>query len=157
MPATRLFISAFLLSLLVPASVSALQVERSRHELCTKADAVVIAEVTSYETLWAAGDEGGLFTRVWFAPMLPIRGTTGKATIELILPGGKSGGIEHRVEDTPERPQLDRRYLLFLLRGPNGSYRVLGGEAGAVAINDSRFSDGERYIDSLATVAACKE
>lgn len=145
------------LGLLTPTSVGALQVEQTRTQLCAKADAVVVAEVTSFETVWAEGDDGALLTRIWFARTLSVRGDTGNSAIELVLPGGAKGGIEHRVEDTPKKPQLDRRYLLFLAGGPNGAYKVLGGEAGVIALNDAQFGDGERYIDALASVASCKQ
>ena len=122
-----------------------------------KADAVVIAEVTSFETLWEEGDEGALLTRVWFARKLAVRGKTGDATIELLLPGGIKGEIEHHVEDIPAKPQLDRRYLLFLVASPRGGYSVIGGEAGAVALNDVRNADGERYLQAVASVASCRQ
>jgi len=142
--------------LLVPVAASALQVERTRQELCVMADAVVIAEVTSFETLWEEGDEGGLLTRVWFSPSLTVRGDTGDKTIELLLPGGSKGDIEHHVEDTPKKPQLDRRYLLFLVASPRGGYVVIGGERGAVALNGALHSGGERYLDAVVSVAACR-
>jgi hypothetical protein len=136
-------------------TASALEVERTRHELCDAADAVVIAEVTSSETVWEEGPDGALLTRVWFAPTLAVRGDAGVGAIELLLPGGVKGEIEHYVEDTPKKPQRDRRYLLFLVFSPRGGFRVIGGEGGAVALNGVRHSDGERYLDAVISVAGC--
>ena len=157
MSPARISILTLCLALLGAAPSSALEVERTRHQLCAKADVVVIAEVTSFDTIWLEGAEGGLLTRVWFAAVMPVRGNTGEGAIELLLPGGAKDGVEHYVEDTPEKPTRDRRYLLFLKRGPNGSYKVIGGERGVVAIKDQAYSDGERHIDALASVSSCKQ
>lgn len=155
MTSPRLF--GFLLTafLVVPVTASALEVERTRHELCGAADAVVIAEVTSSETVWEEGPEGALLTRVWFSPTLAVRGDAGDDAIELLLPGGMKGELEHHVEDTPKKPQRDRRYLLFLVSSPRGGFRIIGGERGAVALNGIRHSDGERYLDAVLSVAGC--
>jgi len=149
-----LFVAA---TLSMPTAASALQLERGRVELCAKADVVVVAEVTSFETVWEEGDGGGLLTRVWFARKLAVRGDSGDHTIELLVPGGIKAGLEHYVEDSPPRPQLDRRYLLFLVVSPRGGFQVLGGEAGVVALNDSIHKDGERYLDAVSSVASCHE
>jgi len=125
-----------------------------RLELCDLADVVVMAEVTSFEVVWDDGADGGILTRVWFAPLLDVTGAV-PDTVELILPGGKLGDIEHSVEDVPTRPELDKRYLLFLRRGDDGTFSVLGGLAGAVRISDPGETKGERYIEALASVGAC--
>lgn len=144
--------------LLFPSSVFGIEQERSREELCVAADAVVVAELTSSETVWVSGEEGGLLTRVWFAALLSLRGTPTDSTIELLLPGGEKGGLTHYVEDTPEKLDLDRRYLLFLKANPRGpGFRVLGGEAGVVALKGQRHPDGERYIEALSSVALCRQ
>ncbi len=151
----RLFSFLLMSFLVLPVTASALEVERTRHQLCDAADAVVIAEVTSSETVWEEGPDGALLTRVWFAPTLAVRGDAGDNAIELLLPGGVKGGIEHHVEDTPKKPQRDRRYLLFLVSSPRGGFRIIGGEAGAVALNGVLHSDGERYLDAVISVAGC--
>ena len=84
-----------------------------------------------------------------------VRGDAGDDAVELLLPGGVKGEIEHHVEDTPKKPQRDRRYLLFLVASPRGGFQVIGGEAGAVALNGVRHSDGERYLDAVISVAGC--
>ena len=150
-------ISVFLVGVFcLPVSASALEIERSRPQLCSKADVVVIGEVTSSETVWEQGDNGGLLTRVWFARKLPVLGDTGDAAIELVLPGGIKGDLEHYVEDSPTQLQRDRRYLLILVESPRGGFQLLGGEAGAVPLNDSVYRDGERYLDAVGSVAQCR-
>jgi hypothetical protein len=145
---TLLFLTALLAS---PAA--AMQMEATRPELCTAADSVVIAEVTSFEVLWVEGDNGGILTRVWLAPLMTLRGET-PDTIELLLPGGELVGVKYEVEDTPVRPELDKRYLLFLDVRSDGSSRVVGGEAGAVRIADIGEVRGERYIEAVASVGS---
>ena len=132
----------------------AVQEEVDRVDLCDLADAVVIAEATSYEVLWADGEQGGILTRVWFALDMTLRGDAPE-TVSLVLPGGSLGDVRHEVEDQPPRPQLDRRYLLFLKQLPDGEYRIVGGEGGAVAIAWPGGDDGERYIEAVASVGAC--
>lgn len=144
------------LVLLLAVPASAMQIEASRPELCSRADAVVIAEVTSYEVVWAEGDDGGILTRVWFAPTMTLHGDAPE-TVELLLPRGEIDGLRFEVEDTPERPDLDKRYLLFLSNGPDGTSFIVGGEAGAIRIADPGEHKGERYIDALASVGGCDE
>ncbi len=145
---------ALLAAALAATPALALQQELSRAELCSIADVVVIAEATSYEVVWDDGDDGAILTRVWLAPLKTVRGEEPE-TIELILPGGEIGDVRFTVEDTPERPTLDKRYLLFLRSGPDGAAKVLGGEAGAVRIADPGEDEGERYIEALASVGGC--
>lgn len=143
-----------LLALAWVPPASAAQMQLTRLELCELADVVVMAEVTSYEVVWDEGDDGGILTRVWFAPLADVTGAV-PDTVELLLPGGKIGEVRHSVEDVPERPQLDKRYLLFLSRGADGSFSIVGGLAGAVRIADVGENKGERYIEALASVGAC--
>ena len=151
-------VTLLIVLLSMPSAGLALERERSREDLCYAADAVVIAEVTSMETVWVGGDEGGLLTRVWFAKTLSLRGDSGGSTIELLLPGGEKGGLTHYVEDTPHKPDLDRRYMLFLKNNPRGpGFRVIGGERGAVALSGQRHPDGERYLEALSSVAHCRQ
>ena len=140
--------------LALAGSALAVQEEVDRIDLCDLADAVVIAEVTSWEVLWVEGDSGGILTRVWFALDMTLRGDAPE-TVSLQLLGGDIGNVRHDVEDQPPRPQLDRRYLLFLKRLPGGEYRVVGGEGGAVVIAEPGRQDGERYIEALASVGGC--
>jgi len=130
------------------------QEEVDRVDLCELADAVVIAEVTSFEVLWAEGEQGGILTRVWFALDMTLQGDA-PGTVALVLAGGAIDDVRHEVEDQPPRPELDRRYLLFLKQLPDGEYRIVGGEGGAVAIAWPGEQRGERYIEALASVGGC--
>jgi hypothetical protein len=133
---------------------AALQEEVSRPELCTVSDAVAIAEVTSEEVAWTEDADGGIVRRVWFALSLSLRGDAPE-TLEVLLPGGEIDGVRYKVEDSPEQLRLDRRYLLFLDRNKDGSYSVVGGEAGAVLVAQPGDGDGERFIDAVASVGVC--
>jgi hypothetical protein len=140
------------LSLALPAA--AMQMKLSRSELCSVSDVVVIAEVTSAETLWAPGDDGAIFRRAWLTTWRAVAGQAAD-TVEVILPGGEIDGVSHHVEHVPEL-ELDRRYLLFLQRGPDGSLGVVGGEAGAVLVAPPDGGLGEPYISALASVGGCR-
>lgn len=141
-------------ALALAGTALAVQEEVDRVDLCGLADAVVIAEVTSFEVVWSEGDTGGILTRVWFAMDMSLRGDA-PDTVTLVLAGGHIDGVRHEVEDQPQRPKLDQRYLLFLKQLPGGEFKIVGGEGGAVAIARPGREDGERYIEALASVGGC--
>ena len=146
---------AALAVVLLAAPAWAMQLELSRPELCSLADRVVIGEVTSQETLWAEGAEGGIVRRAWIAAGRDLRGS-GSDTVEVLLPGGRIGEVQHRVEDVPDL-HTDGRYLLFLHRHPDGSFGVLGGEQGAVRVQQPAGGAGEPFLSALASVGRCDE
>ncbi len=143
-----------LLTVLMALPAWAMQLQMTRPELCGISHRVVIGEVTSGETLWAEGEYGGVFRRVWFATERTLRGDEAD-TIEVILPGGTIGDFVHTVEDVPDL-QIDGRYLLFLQQSPAGAWFVVGGEQGAVRVQPPAGGDGERFIDALASVGDCR-
>ncbi len=151
-PSTRI---AALAVILFAAPAWAMQLSMSRPALCSISDRVLIGEVTSAETLWAEGDDGGIFRRVWIANERDLRGR-GSDTVEVILPGGSLGDVHHRVEDVPDL-SVDGRYLLFLRRADDGSFSVLGGDQGAARVQAPTGGAGERFIDALASVGRCDE
>jgi hypothetical protein len=144
-----------LFTILIAAPAWAMQLAMSRPELCAMSDRVVIGEVTSGETLWAEGEDGGIFRRVWIASERDLRGG-GSDTVEVVLPGGTIGEFQHSVEDVPNLA-IDGRYLLFLRRSDDGSYSILGGHQGAVQVQPPTGGAGERFIDALSSVGRCNE
>ncbi len=155
-PSTRTTLLIAGLLTLIAAPALSMQEEVDRLDLCDLADTVVIAEATSHEVVWAEGDEGGILTRAWFAPVMTVRGDV-PDTIELLLPGGELSGVHYEVEDVPKEPDTDKRYLLFLRSTGDGAFVVVGGEAGAVRLADPGETKGERYIEAVASVGACHE
>lgn len=144
---------SILLLLLFASPATALQSEMSRPELCRASTQVVVADVTSTETLWAIGEQGGLETRVWFSTQRSVRGTS-KETLELLLPGGELDGLTHWVEHTPDF-EMDARYLLFLAPHADRGTEVLGGEQGAIRIAAKPGDRGEALSDALRTLGDC--
>lgn len=140
-----------LLALTAPAL--ALQVDVPRSELCFASTRVVVADVTSTETTWSDAPDGGLETRVWFTTTREVRGV-GNETIELLLPGGVKGDVEHWVEHSP-RFEIDARYLLFLAPHTDRGLQLLGGEQGAIRIADKPGAPGEALSDALRSLGAC--
>lgn len=143
-----------LVGLLTAGPAIALQQQLSRPALCAMSDVVVIGEVTSAETVWAEGDDGGILRRSWLATWRGIKGAPGD-TVEVLLPGGTIGDVSHVVEDVPNL-RIDSRYLLFLERLDDGSLQVVGGDAGAVLVAPSEGGDGESYIGALASIGSCR-
>lgn len=133
----------------------ALQIWMPRTELCAVADRVVIGEVTSGETLWGEGDEGGIYRRMWIAAERNLRGG-GADTVELILPGGEIDGFVDRVEHVPDL-EIDKRYLLFLKVSEHGSWRISGGDLGASLVAPPEGGEGETFLQALASVGRCDE
>lgn len=114
----------------------ALQPDLSQEELEAHAELVVVGEVTSLESRWAAGPAGGIETVAWVA-LEEVQGGQDPSflghTLEITLPGGVLG--EHRtvVSDTPTLWE-DARYRLILIRDGE-SWRILGGERGATQLS----------------------
>ena len=112
----------------------AMQLQMTPHQLCGLSDLVIIAEVTSSEAYWAAaGDEPLIETRLWLSMERAAAGQ-GPDTVELVVPGGTVGDDTMKHSETPELA-IDRRYLLFLQRTEDGSFRQIGAEQGAVPLN----------------------
>ena len=102
--------SALLLLLSNPAD--AMQLALDRPAQCALADTVVVAEVTTIETRWTEGPQGGIEQVVWFAVDHVVKGDTAD-TLKIVLPGGTMGGLTQVVEDVPTLI-ADQSYLLML-------------------------------------------
>lgn len=137
--------------LLASVAAGAAEPRLDRVQLCTRADLVIIGEVTSDETLWTPG--GGIERHAWVAVARTIRGPA-QDTVQVTLPGGVLGASTHWVEDVPELHEASR-YLLFLYRDAAGGLQVLGGEQGAVLIQPPDGGPGEPHLSALASVATC--
>jgi hypothetical protein len=125
----------------------------TRAELCGVSDLVVVAEVTSGETRWAAGPAGAIERVRWLHVHDLVRGAAGD-TVEVTLPGGRIGGTGHWVEDVPELLG-NTTYLLFLHATGEG-FEVIGGDAGAVRVARRPGERGEPIADVLASVEVCR-
>jgi hypothetical protein len=120
-----------MLPLLLVARALALTTPTDAGALCALADRIVVAEVTSTETVWAAGADGLLRTRDWVAVSEVLLGTDdGTETLEVLRWGGRLQGLVLTVEDQAVL-RVDHRYVLLLTALPDGGWRVTGGEAGA--------------------------
>lgn len=149
---SRMRVWFFVLLLAPPAT--ALQRDVPRPELCAASTQVVVADVTSKETLWTTAANGGLETRVWLAAHRSVRGVSGD-TIELVFDGGEKGGLTHWVEHSPDL-EIDARYLLFLAPHADRGLEVLGGEAGAIRIAARPDEPGESLSHALRTLGDCR-
>lgn len=142
-----------LLLLLAVAPATAMQTQVPLPELCFSSTRVVVAEVTSTETVWSTAPDGGLETHVWFASTKNIRGT-GPETVELTLPGGEKDGLTHWVEHTPHF-ELDARYMLFLAPHAERGLEILGGEQGAIRIAARPGDKGASLAEVLRGLGDC--
>jgi hypothetical protein len=142
-----------LLSLLAFPSSYAAQQRVDRPTLCSISTAVVVAEVTSIETQWTAGERGGIERRAWLSVLQTAHGEP-KDTLEIILPGGSIGEISQWVEDVPKL-KLDTPYLLFL-----GTYQerlqIIGGDKGAIPIATKTGTTGEPLPEALKSLGGCR-
>ena len=142
-----------LLSLLASPGSHAAQQQVDRPTLCSISTAVVVAEVTTIETQWAAGERGGIERRAWLSVLQTPQGEP-QDTLEIILPGGSMGDISQWVEDVPKL-ELDRPYLLFL-----GTYQerlqIIGGDKGAIPIATKADEPGESLAKALKSLGGCR-
>lgn len=109
------------------------------------AERIVVAEVTSSEARWEAGERGDVQTVVWLHTEQVL---TGEApdTLEILVEGGQIG--EHRtwVSGQPTLEE-DHRYLLLLVRDFEGRPRVIG-QRGAIELR-SPASPEAPALDTL--------
>lgn len=138
------------LALSQPAHAS--QIAWTRPQLCGMSSVVVVAEVTSTETRWAPGPDGGIETVVWLSPRESIKGLTPEP-LALTLQGGRVGEVALWVEDQPALT-LDHTYLFLLAESPAGLV-VIGGERGAVPLALDG-NEGESVTAAKASLGDCR-
>lgn len=136
----------------LPDEASALQLDLSRPQLCSIADAVILAEVTDLETFWSEDQEGGIVRHAAIANLKTVHGQA-DAALTVLLPGGTIGELTQWVEDVPAL-RVDTRYLLFLDKVDHG-WQVIGGDAGAVLITPGGWRAGETEEKAIASVGGC--
>lgn len=138
--------------LLALAPADAAQIAYTRPQLCGLSTVVVVAEVTSTETRWSVGEDGGIETLVWLAPREGLKGVVPEP-LALVVRGGQLGELGLVVEDQPALA-LDHTYLLLLQDTPAG-LMVVGGEHGAVQIAVDGH-DGEPLADAKKSLGDCR-
>ena len=143
---------AAMTSSVIPATAA--QLDLSPSELCAIADVVAVGEVTDLETLWSPGAEGRIERRAFLSVGDLLRGTA-PSSLEIVLPGGEIGQQWHWVEDVPTlRP--DAAYVVFLGKSKDDdTYRVIGGESGAVRVAKDGLGQGVHLADVRAQLEVC--
>ena len=132
---------------LLALSASATRLAMDASELCSFADAVVLAEVTSREIRWSAGPDGGIETHVWLAVSASVRGEAPE-TVEVVYRGGEADGITQWVEHAPDLRE-DHQYLLLLGRSED-AWSVIGGDADVWLVPDTNSR-----TTALASLGSC--
>lgn len=117
-------------------------------KLCAEASAVVVAEVTTLEGRWRAGEPGGIETVVSVAVTEAVRGAP-PASLSFVVPGGSFRAVTETVSEAP-RFRTDARYLL-LLAADGPAWRLLGGVDGVTLVP---WGEGERER-ALARLGGC--
>ena len=158
MPRTRLLA----LALLAPLPAAALRQPMPRPEMCARAAAVVVGEVTGTESFWQA--DGTIATRADVAVTRVLRGRVPDA-LSIAYPGGSVGGLTLTVSEAP-RLRADARYLFLLAPGDGGrgesppqrppaGWRLVGGPDGAIRLGWSAGGVGETEAAAVASLGAC--
>lgn len=150
---TTPFLGPLLLLGLAPAA-TALQLEKTRPELCAVATHVVVGEVTGIETRWATGDEGVVEREAHVTVLQRVAGPS-VSDLLLHLPGGQIDDLRVEVEDVPKLLE-NAQYLLFVALDPQGRAVVIGGDAGAVRILPEGSDKGEPLDVALRSVEVCR-
>ena len=151
----RLATITLALCLSIPAGALAMQMEKTRPELCSVSHHVVVGEVTDLETRWTDQEGGGIERVVHISVSDSIRGGA-VDSLEVVLPGGEIDGLGHWVEDVPKL-MVNGRYLLFLATAMDGKLQVVGGEAGAVRITKDGARVGETLEAATSSVEVCRD
>jgi hypothetical protein len=99
--------------------------------LCARASLVVVAEATTVEGRWRAGEPGGIESVVTFAVTRTVRGRA-PDWLSVVVPGGRVGRLTERVSEAAEF-RTDARYLL-LLTSDGSDWRLEGGVDGVVPV-----------------------
>lgn len=140
--------SLVVLAWLLSPPAGATRAPVSLPKLCAEASAVVVAEVTTLEGRWRAGEPGGIETVVSVAVTEAVRGAP-PASLSFVVPGGSFGGVTETVSEAP-RFRTDARYLL-LLAADGPAWRLLGGVDGMTLVP---WGEGERDR-ALARLGGC--
>lgn len=140
---------------LATSTSRAMQMELSRPQLCGMSTTVVLAQVTSVDTVWSTAQVGGLERHAFLDVDHALAGTKIKGGV-VVLPGGTMGDFRHWVEDVPEL-EVGVPYVLFLKALPeaDGTFEVIGGEAGAVQVADDTSWAGETLVHITKSLEGC--
>lgn len=107
----------------------ALEQPRSFLDACQRAPAAAVVEVTGQESRWS---EVGIETWVDVVVLEPRFGEL-PADLTLVSLGGRIGGVEMKVADSP-RLADDHRYLLLLAPRQDGRWSLFGGALGVASV-----------------------
>jgi hypothetical protein len=131
---TRLLMIAAIVIGVLPAG--ALSYYLTDQELASNADTVVTGTVLSTQGRWAKG--GRIYTDVVVEVDESIKGGLNKATqITITVIGGQIGGFVMTASEMPNFKEGDAA-VLFLKELSNGSFRIVAGQQGRVAISDNK-------------------
>ena len=113
----------------------ALLVKMSLEELSSKADSIIVGQVTDMRSQW---EDRNIFTYVTLSVEQYIKGA-GDSQVTIKTLGGTVGNLGQRVSDTPSF-HIDERAVLFLR---DEFFRVVGWRQGKFSI-----IDGEVVVDN---------
>lgn len=137
----------FVVGSLWAGSALALQRPESLPAQCARSPLVIIGEITGQESFFQEDRSGWVLSRHDLSVLKVLRGTPVES-VTVVTPGGRVGSLELHVEHTPELI-VDQRYVLLLEPRADGvSWRVVGGEAGAIPV------EGDPS-DELALLGGC--
>jgi hypothetical protein len=117
-------------------------------ELTARATAVARVRCVSARSLM---EHGEIWTETQFEVMKSAKGLlAGLVTVR--MPGGRADGLHAHVDGVPEFHAGEELYL-FLWRGENGTYRVLGWTQGTFRIRLETKSGAESVTQDSASAA----
>lgn len=119
----------------------------SPEDLTRQSDAVVIGKVASVRSEWTGG-RSRIQTKVTLAVEEVLKGEKGKATLDLVTPGGEVDGIGEYYSHTAQFKQ-DEDVVVFVRKDREGRYRVAAGDQGKMVIREDRGT-GKRMVSEGA-------
>ena len=123
----------------------------TRAQVCARADAVVIGEVTGQEAAWRP--DGGIETLVDVTVEAVQRGRA-PGDLRITVAGGTVAGVRMEVSEAP-RFVNDQRYLLLLVRREAG-WEALGLDGVIPIRRPDGQGRGEPAAEALASLGVCR-
>ncbi|HXF99581.1 MAG TPA: hypothetical protein VNL69_02295 [Bacteroidota bacterium] len=111
--------------------------------LVQRADFVVVGRVTEMRSSWNR-DRTGIVTSVSLAVDEFLKGQGSQRSLVVSVPGGEVDGVGEMYTHMPKFT-VNEAVLLFLQRADGGALRVVGGEAGKIAITEDRLT-GKKVV-----------
>jgi len=134
-----------------PSSGHGLIEQLTLDELTARADSIVVGEVT--DIACHEENKGNIYTLITLSVEQTVKGKS-EGEVMIKVPGGEVGGNRLIVEDTPSF-QLGERVMVFLKKGEDDKFSVVGGFQGKFSIDENNMVGDaplDQFIDQVRVI-----